>query len=238
MINRKIHLVWFGKLNNQRAQALESYKNIANVETCVISNNNLNDINVKDYPIHKNFDNLTDVFKSAYLRAYVAYHHGGGYSDVKMCQFNWNTYFDLLEKSNADFLACPLINEHGTPWHLTEIPNITTETQSEIYGRKNFSKYPSIAQFIFKPKTHIAKLWLKSIHQILDKKSSVLDKFKDVNSYRIPNDYPIKWMELTTKLYNMIHKTNFTNFLLEMPQHERSTGKHRGTWCDKTQKYV
>jgi len=237
-IDRKLYCFWGGRLNSTRKKAIESFKNNSGVDLCIITNENLHEIAVKDYPLHKNFNNLTDVFKSDYVRAYIAYHYGGGYSDVKLCQFDWNLYFDLLERSSADFIACPLINEHGTPWHLTEIPNVHNVEQGEFYGKHNFAKYPSTAQFIFKPKTHIAKLWLDEVNNVLDINSARLSKYKNIHSYIVPKNYPILGMELPTKLYTVIHRHNFEKFLLEMPQHERSNGKHRGIWDEKTKMYL
>lgn len=58
-----------------------------------------------EYPLHKAFEFLSAVHKSDYLRSYLLYHYGGGYSDVKHFHYDMLPFFKQLEEGPADKYA-------------------------------------------------------------------------------------------------------------------------------------
>jgi hypothetical protein len=240
MVEKKIFLIWFGKLNSTRELAIKSFRGRSGCEIVLITEENFKNFECKEYPIHELFDKLSSVDKSDYLRAYLMYSYGGGYSDVKRCRFNWEKYFDQLNNnSEIFFLSCPLIDEHGITG-FSQDPDVIKKAKSEYY------KYASCAQFIFKPKTNTAKQWIDAINQKLDyvydilKKNPALHPYGDLGNTvgeikidvsQLINDYPIKWMDLAGNIfYKIQYDMGLSGYSLNMPQHERSAGKHRGKW--------
>lgn len=52
---------------------------------------------VPEEPIHKAFEFLSLIHKSDYLRCYLLYHYGGGYTDVKHLHTDLKPYFKRLD---------------------------------------------------------------------------------------------------------------------------------------------
>lgn len=47
--------------------------------------------------MHKAFRLLTPMHRGDYLKAYLMYNYGGGYSDIKHMHMSWLPYFRMLE---------------------------------------------------------------------------------------------------------------------------------------------
>jgi hypothetical protein len=250
MVEKIIYLVWFGEINPTRQASIDSFINDSGCKVVLITGDNLKDFEAEDYKMHPLFSNLSSVDKSDYLRAYLMYNYGGGYSDVKKCMFDWSQYFDQLNNDNTiDFIACPLINEHG-------ITNFSNDQSIVAKAKTEYYNYSSVAQFIFKPKTDIAKRWIDEIHMKLDKMYDILEKNPALHPYARPrgfvkshtvdpefvalfsNEYPIGWMDLAGNIFYKIQYDNgLAGYSLNMPQHQREAGAHRGVWNSTTAKY-
>jgi hypothetical protein len=250
MVEKIIYLVWFGKINFTRKTSIKSFQKQSGCKIILVTEKNFKNFESLEYPMHPLFECLSAVDKSDYLRAYLMYNYGGGYSDVKKCMFNWVEYFDFLEKaSEISFIACPLINENG-------ISNFSNDTEIIKSAKKEYYRYASCAQFIFKPKTDIAKRWIDEIHMKLDKVYNILEKNPALHPYASPrsfvkahtvdpglvalfsNEYPIGWMDLAGDIFYKIQYDNgLAGYSLNMPQHQREAGAHRGIWNPITAMY-
>ena len=111
MLQRNLYSFWVGTnnlvMNENRINSVESLKNNSKVNYILITNENLNDFILSEHPLHPGYQYLSDVHKADYLRTYFMHHHGGGYSDIKPCSWDWNPYFDQIESSDAFGIGAP-----------------------------------------------------------------------------------------------------------------------------------
>ena len=152
---RIIRYYWDGQLTPNRIKHLNILQKTCGVPLQKISTDNIVDFEVPEDPINPGFYYLNASHKSDYARAYVTYHHGGGYTDVKNCPENWNKYFDELEKSDKDGIGTRQVeNVNGklTPFSTTD-------------DRYNFI---NASLFIFKKHSPLLKWWLDYINKTIN----------------------------------------------------------------------
>jgi hypothetical protein len=213
MINRKIYCVWVGKhleMNSNRAAALDSLIKNSGVEVVLITNDNIESFIIKDHPLHDGFNSLSDVHKADYIRCYMMHHHGGGYSDIKPCDWNWNPYFDELDKGYYFGVGAP--EDEG--------PLSTPLTIRKEYG-DHWDKMISADLFIFKPYTVFTSYWYTKMMQIIDGHLNQLRK----NPATTPREaadtvvtkYPIRWAGILCEIFHPLCVTHTDRILKTMP---------------------
>lgn len=93
---------WTGdnELSPNRKAALESIRasNPAG-DVILVTPENVADFMVEGSPFHPIYEHLSLVHRSDYLRAYLMYHHGGAYTDLKRQRGSLTEAIELL---NAD----------------------------------------------------------------------------------------------------------------------------------------
>jgi hypothetical protein len=155
MINTNIFLLWTGlnKPSHARLRCIYSYLSRSGVNITLITHENLHDW-VRS-PIHPAYPFLSCTHRADYLRAYLMHNYGGGYSDIKHCNFDWRPHFDLLSSTESALMA-------GYP------ENSATDIASEQdLIRNSYANLPGMCHFIFKPTSTITTKWLSDVEQIL-----------------------------------------------------------------------
>lgn len=199
MLNRKIYCFWVGhnnqEMNDNRKSGLASLFVNSKVEVILVDNENLLSFILEDYPLHEGFEYLSDVHKADYLRTYFMYHHGGGYSDIKPCSWDWNPYFDALENSTAFGIGAP--EDEG---ELSVTPR-----QRPSLG-KHWDKLMTNDLYIFKPYTAFTAKWYHKMISIMDEKLPLLKEHPAKNSREAADtyvtQYPIQWGELLLEVFH------------------------------------
>ncbi|MBB5598178.1 hypothetical protein BKA12_001258 [Neomicrococcus lactis] len=69
-------------MSENRLKSLERLQKGSTAEVILVSPANLDDWIVPSYPLHSAYENLSIIHRSDYLRAYFAYHHGGGMKEL------------------------------------------------------------------------------------------------------------------------------------------------------------
>jgi hypothetical protein len=226
---RPLYVCWFSGANisENRQKALDCLYANSKVDVELVTDDNFYQFNNGEIPIHPAFEHLSDIHKSAYARAYLMYFHGGGYSDVKPNNFDWNPYFDELLHSRHSAIGYPEKN-------LIDIARFwdgaTPDEILEISG--SVKKFAGNGHFIFKPKTQFAKEWLIMLHRLLDDKYSTLKEHPghyhpraifggaqgDSSGKFSYSKYPVTWNELAGRIKQKIEYENgFSDFILSMP---------------------
>jgi len=199
MLNRKIYCFWVGhnnqEMNENRKAGLASLFLNSKVEVVLVDNDNLHSYILDDHPLHEGFQYLSDVHKADYLRTYFMHHHGGGYSDIKPCSWDWNPYFDALENSLAYGIGAP--EDEG---ELSVAPN-----QRPWLGQ-HWDKLMTNDLYIFKPYTAFTARWYGTLLSIMDSKLEKL-KMHPAKSSREAADtfvteYPIQWGEILLEVFH------------------------------------
>jgi hypothetical protein len=206
MIDRKIYCVWVGEntaMNENRINGLESIRKNSGVEVVLVNNDNLNSFVKEGHPIHEGFKYLSDVHKSDYLRCYLMHHYGGGYSDIKPCSWDWNIYFDRLEKGY----------DYGVGAPEDEGPLSTPLIIRKEYG-DHWDKMISADLFIFKPYTVFTSYWYTQMMQRMDENLVPLKKNPATTSREaadtIVTKYPIRWAGILCEIFHPLC-VNFTD---------------------------
>lgn len=164
-MDRILRYWWSGEMSENRRKCYESIhrnSNISQIEC--INPGNYKNYEVIDHPIHEGFKYLSAVHQSDYMRAYVTYHHGGAWTDVKYCDFDWNLYFDILE-CNPDKFGI------GSR-EMTITPDGRYCNHPDNYVH---SFCIGMQEFIFNSKTPVFKTYIENIDKKLD---LVLDDLK------------------------------------------------------------
>lgn len=202
-------------MSENRKRCYNTILECSNVHVQLVTDNNLETFILKDYPLHPGFILLSDTHKSDYLRSYFMYHYGGGYTDIKICNFNWNPYFELLEQSDKSFAGCP----QYSPKHIAYKPY-----------KNHFDKLVGCTNFIFKKHSKFGKIWHKYTNHVMDLKLPVL---KEHNGRYHPravlggvqgepgiftdSKYPFKWNELLGQIFHKLQYENIGDFLYDIP---------------------
>lgn len=230
--NRVLYVCWFSDLNSMsknRSEALKCLYQNSGVTVELVTNKSFyKKYNNPEIPIHPAFDYLSDVHKSAYFRSYMMYSYGGGYSDIKANDFDWNKYFDELYSSDYDAIGYAEI----APNDIVNFWGDNADIEQNV--KNNYFKFAGNGMYIYKAKTEIAKQWIEKVHEQLDLKLETLkDHPGTYHPYAIPggiqssavdgdlytdSNYPIGWGEINGKIIQKLqYENNFSNFLLTMP---------------------
>jgi hypothetical protein len=216
MIQRILYCFWFGdKMSESRKKCYNSILDVSNVDVRLVTDENLNDYVLPEYPLHPGFVFLSDTHKSDYLRSYFMYYHGGGYTDIKRCNYDWNLYFNLLEQSDKSFIGC----KQYKPGHIAYRPY--KEFYDQLVG---------VNCFIFKSKSNFGKLWYNETNKLLDKKLPYLQENPGTYHPRAifggaqgeegiftDSKYPLTWNELLGQVFHKLQYENVGEFLYDMP---------------------
>ena len=222
MTEPNIFLLWTGsnKPSSARLSCIYSYLSRSGVNITLITPDNLQDWLTA--PLHPAYPFLSYTHRADYLRAYFMHHHGGGYSDIKRCGFNWRPFFELLSSSGSALMA-------GYP---ENSPKDVASNDLQI--RKCFSSLPGMCHFIFKPQSSITTRWLSTVEAILSAHIDILSENPGTYHPRATrfsyhgrnpllrllyarNKYPFYWNQiLGSVLHPIMHQSSMNEKLLLM----------------------
>lgn len=219
---RPIYVFWTGKnkMSENRRRCLESIKSSCKVKVILITPDNLDKYILKDYPLHPGFEYLSLVHKSDYLRTYFMNFHGGGYTDIKQCDFDWNPYFKILEDTNNWCIG------------YSEIPGGSASTNEHI--RNSYKELIGNGMYIFKKRTPLTEDWYRCLQTKMDEKYESLKQNPAVYPREFigsteysenGSKYPLRWAEILGEIFHDVLYKYRENCLNDMP-------------CINTNKYI
>jgi hypothetical protein len=216
MIERKIRCCWFDwEMSPDRASCYQSMIDNSGVSVELITENNMWDYEISSSPYFRGFKYMNATNKASYLRAYFIYHYGGGWQDIKWCDFDWNPYFDILENSDEsiDFIGYQELSK-GT---FKEFKNDVNELAGNC-------------RYIWKPKTEMAEVYYNRCLEYLESVYDELVKYpgnyharaepggvEGIKGAHKGSKYPIPWAKI---FCGYMHKTQLEyrgRFLKSMP---------------------
>jgi len=160
-INRTIYALWLGDevMNDDRKNSI----NNLGVNRILITKHNIHEYVLDNHPLHPAYQYLSTVHKSDYLRSYLMYHYGGGYSDVKYTNINWEEGFDKIDK-NDNIMMVGIKTSFGHTY--AGIEEWSEDTKNNII--LNIGKLCVMGWFICRPKSPIVIEWYNELNRRLD----------------------------------------------------------------------
>lgn len=223
-----IFTIWFGKSYTKNRDS--QFKSILRTSRCNVININENNLHLLSYPIHKSFHYLSSIHKADYLRCYLMYYYGGGYSDLKATSGSWLLCFEELKNNNELFAIG--YNCDGLP----------SDYNIDLYNKlqKNFNKLIGVGFFIFKKNTSIVIEWFEILNQRLDAYYEDLKKFPAIydreskSGTPVPiweggksnTNYPISWNNILGHILYPIQLNYLKNIKLGIP-HRADRGNYK-----------
>ena len=196
-----------GPMNGNRLRSLDMMQKYMEVPICMITESNLKEFILEDYPLHKVFNHLSSVHQSDYLRIYLLHHYGGGWCDIKPTEISylsaWNEFDNpdiyLVGKPEIKKGPAKVFDQNGL-W-MPKYWRYLVATNRWI-GRKNtpLSKelYDAINRLLDENIENLKKNPAKHAH---DKKRKRLFPWLYVNK----NQYPLPY----TVFGNLFHPLNY-----------------------------
>lgn len=242
MVERKIFVFWSGDnpITEIRSKNLQTIRDKSGCEVGLVTPQNLNDYIVE--PFHEAYQYLSVIHRTDYLKAYFAYHHGCGYSDIKECNFNWEPYFKQLEENDSAELISYSENGGGgiaLRFYCMSRPAKMEDCQCLL---DNAHLIPGVCHYIFKKHGDIAKEWRRIQHEILDNNMDVLvenpgtyhigavhggvfDRYRNEETKQFNGSkYPFCWSEFGGMIYHELTYKHHEKCIVTMPT--PTTGDH------------
>lgn len=191
-VPKKVYLIWSGTngMSKVRQDAVDSIcKTLSGFDVILVTPNNIDEFIDSNRPLHPMYDYLSNVHKSDYLRVYLLWAHGGGYTDIKKPKNNWESVY-------SDFVSSGL-------W-VAGYPEIVFAmiAEPEPFGKdlkKMSSKMIGQGAFISRPKNPFFEELLDEMDRRLDKYSEELMQAPG-DVYGTNPGYPIGWTGLLAEI--------------------------------------
>lgn len=189
-LTEKIFVFWTGnnEMSHNRKKGLLSIREKAEVPVVLVTESNLNDFILENFPLHPAYNLLSLVHRSDYLRCYFMHHYGGGYADVKTFHHSWKNAFRKLRKKNDHYII-------GYP----EVGGIA-QVGGKLYDDLKFHMPLLIGNgaFICKSYTIFTSEWYRELHRRMDYYYDDLVKFSNDEI----SDYPVPYTSMQGQIFH------------------------------------
>nr|VFJ57707.1 MAG: Capsular polysaccharide synthesis protein [Candidatus Kentron sp. FW] len=186
-----------------RKTCLQSIEQNSGVQVVLVTPHNLGEYIIEEYPLHGAYDYLSYTHKADYLRCYFMHHYGGGYSDIKQVNFDWNPYFAKIEGDDDIWaIGYPEVGPEG----VAAPPGAIDEM------RKQWTKLIGQCAYICRPNTPFTLEWYTKLHKELDDHLHLLrlhpakhpqDRYKKKSENKLArtlglyrSKYPLRWAQI------------------------------------------
>jgi hypothetical protein len=208
-IERVLYCFWTGKneMSAQRKECMDFINNNAGCKITLVTPDNLDSFILPDQPLHEAYTYLSETHKSDYLRTYFMHFLGGGYTDIKKFEGNWNKAFD-------DIIARDDIFLNG--YHEKSPDDVAGDERSKSL----WAQLPANGAYIVRPGTEFTERWYTRMVEVLNSKLEALKKNPSTNPQATPQTspgYPIEWAEILGRIYHTLSCDYLDKFLFTVP---------------------
>ena len=213
-----LYIFWTGNnpITPNRELHIQRMKEICGCEVVLVTPENLSSFILPEHPLHPAYRYLSFTHRSDYLRCYFMHFYGGGYSDIKRIDFNWQPFLRELEGDE-------------TLWAIGYPEQSPTDIALGAYRynelTKSLDKVMGLTSFIFKPGTPLTSAWLEQTEHTLDRYCRRLKRhpakcpqdfrykrprlgFSRFVSPRKGSSYPLEWSQI---LGDILHPLSYEN---------------------------
>ena len=201
-----IYCFWTGQneMSWQRKECLEQLIKVCECNVLLVTQENLPEFILPEYPLHPSYKYLSETHKADYLRTYFMHFYGGGYSDIKKTSGSWKKAFaDLHSQSNYWICGYPEITG-GVAY-----PPIIDK----------WDKLIGNGAYICKPKTPLTTEWYNEMISLLDTKlpDLIVNPSSNPQDCREVSKYPIEWNEMLGRIFHKISYKYVDHLLNTLP---------------------
>lgn len=198
LIPRYLFCFWFGSSeitsNRNRTQCLYDIQQKSGVNVQFLSNSGIDKFIIPAFPLHPSFQYLSETHKADYMRTYISHFIGGGYTDIKRQECDWNDSYDILIQDDTLFgIGYPEIGPNGVGYHPV------AEHWKKLIGN---------GAYIFRPGTVFTKQWYEDMIKLLDNKHDALVIHPALHPQDCRDngsEYPIEWNEMLGRIFHRIN---------------------------------
>lgn len=228
-----IYGIWTGDnpMNDNRRRGWESF-GVTGLTPVLINPANLAEFVVPHEPLHPAYPLLSLLHRADYLRAYLMFHHGGGYADIKEQRGSWVEQVEAVKRSPRLIAAgyreirggtglpsaspvngAPfLLGRPVAPWKAAGVTYAMRTARPLMMGN---------GAYFFKPRTRLAKRWLDAIHQRLDILHPLLinNPAREIREYvGGPSGYPVPWGFMHGDVLSLLSMLYIGRIALTLPR--------------------
>lgn len=189
-----IYCFWTG--DNEMSQMRDSCFRVmqTNLEVPVklITPRNLDQYILKEYPLHRAFENLSLVHKSDYLRCYFMHHYGGGYTDIKWHDKSWTAVFKQFNQSDAWVMGYREIGARG----VAPVGGLLGQDL-----KRHWRLLIGNCSYICRPGTPFTHQWYAELHERMDMYEDQLAAHPG-NIMGDNEGYPIPWTNILGDIFH------------------------------------
>lgn len=204
--NFKIYTFWTGdnEMSKQRKNCLKQLRKKSKCNVILITPKNLNNYILKNHPLHKSYQYLSQTHKADYLRTYFMRFYGGGYSDIKKTSGSWTSSFEKLKNNKNIWIVG------------------YKEVKDGVANSQLVDKWEDLignCAYICKKDTPLVIEWYNQMIKLLENRYEELKN----NPSTFPQDqkdsgsgYPLGWNEMLGNIFHPIvykYKDNVSNTL-------------------------
>lgn len=196
-----------GPMNETRLRSLDMMQRYMEVPICLVTESNVNEFVLDEYPLHHVFQYLSPVHQSDYLRIYLLHHYGGGWYDIKPTKMNYLPAWKEFDDPEIYLVGKPEIK--GGPAKVFD--------QNGQWMPTFWSELVATNRWIGRAQTPFSQDLYDAVNQLFDEESKRLEKYPAQHAYdkkkksflsflhSNENQYPLPY----TVFGNLFHPLNY-----------------------------
>jgi hypothetical protein len=219
-VPKVVYICWFGHTKGftpeftvRRFNAIVNLIESIKVPVILLTWDNYKSFDIPSYPMDPGFEYLSGNHKSDYLRAYMLYHYGGGYHDIKYRELSWENEWDKFLDPNIWMIGRRELKSDNIGF-----------SNGDEWVQQEYRKLVTMGWVISRPKTEYIKVLLENITKKLKEKSDALQNNPAIQSrqvHQVCDDkdtylYPFRYLELMGEMSHRLQLdyTNHINYTL------------------------
>ena len=215
-VPKVVYICWFGHTKGftpeftvRRFNAIVSLIECIKVPVILLTWDNYKSFEIPSFPINCGFEYLSGNHKSDYLRAYMLYHYGGAYHDIKYRKLSWESEWDKFLDPNIWMIGRRELNQDCIGF-----------SPGEEWVQKEYQKLITMGWVICRPKTEYIQILLQNITKKLEERGDLLKNNPAIHSRQVQQvyidkdnySYPFGYLELMGEMSHRL-QLNYTNHI-------------------------
>lgn len=196
---------WEGEeMNGNRKLSFEYLQKNIEVPLGLITPINLSSFIKDNHPLPKDFDKLSIVHRSDYIRTYLMHHYGGGWHDIKATEVSYKDVWQKFSNKNIWIIGKKEIKGGAAK----------TKDHKGRYIPDYYQDLIAVPTWVAKPNTELSKNLLLSLEKTIADNADLLNKYpaKHPREKKLPNS---NFLKKGINILKFIYQKRSLNYPLE-----------------------